>query len=341
MAAQGRPPAVVSAHGLEYRYRSGRPGLRHVDLEVRPGEILTLLGPNGSGKSTLLRLLATDLRPTGGTLSIFGGTDLSSPRRLRRRIGYAPDTPVHILPLTGEENAALFAELGGAERPMPERTSALVDSFGLADVRRTPVAEYSFGMRRKLLLVEALAPGQDLILLDEPSVGLDPAGTSALRETLRRSAEDGAAVVVASNETRDLPLWGTRIAFLHEGVIVEDAAVESLLARLGTGTRIEVAFEEEDAPGASRGDADTMLIERLLTLDGVEEARLVGRILEVRSVSGGRVLPPLVAALIGEGFAIREVHVREPELADLFFTLTGERLVTEAPATPRSEVVRS
>lgn len=322
------------ARGLEYRYRSGRIGVSQADLEVRPGEIVTLLGPNGSGKSTLLRLLATDLRPTAGSLALLGEATASSQRRLRRRIGYAPDTPVHVSPLTGEENSALFVELGGRGAATPERISGLFEAFALSDVRRTPVSEYSFGMRRKLLLVEAIAPAPELLLLDEPALGLDPAGTGALRDAIQESAAAGAAVVLASNETRDLPLWGSRIAFLHQGAVVEDAEVATLLARLGTGTRIEVGLEEEDAGARSDRGAGETLARRLLEVEGIEEARFTGRRLEVRSSAGGRVLPPLISTLLADGLSILDVRVREPELADLFFTLTGERLAGESAPLP-------
>jgi ABC-type multidrug transport system ATPase subunit len=193
-------------------------------------------------------------------------------------------------------------------------------------------------MRRKLLLVETLAPAPELLLLDEPSVGLDPSGTSALREALRRSAEEGAAVVVASNETRDLPLWGTRIAFLHEGMIIEDATVESLLARLGTGTRIEIGIEEDGATPSAEGETDLKLTTRLLELEGIEDARRIGRWVEVRSGVGGRALPPLLAVVIAAGLTIREVRVREPDLAGLFFTLTGERLIAVPAPDAQSAV---
>jgi ABC-2 type transport system ATP-binding protein len=184
-------------------------------------------------------------------------------------------------------------------------------------------------MRRKLVLVEAIAPAPDLLLLDEPTVGLDPAGSAALREAIRETTLRGTAVVVASNETKDLPLWGSRIVFLHRGTIVEDANVANLLSRLGTGTRIEIGVE-----GEVERDG---LLSRLYGLSGVEHASVTTSRVDIRSSVGGRLLPPLLAALLDEGLAVLDVRVRGPELADLFLDLTGERLpaVTDSVLAPR------
>jgi ABC-2 type transport system ATP-binding protein len=343
---------VVRARGLGFRYPGGRVGLESLELEVAAGEVVALLGPNGSGKSTLLRLLATDLRPTSGTLELLGVPAEPPGPALRRRIGYAPDDPVHLPPLTGEENLRFFTRLAGADPEDPGLgLAALVQTFDLSGVSGTPVGQYSFGMRRKLLLAEALAPRPELLLLDEPTVGLDPRGIDALGALLGERARDGTAVVLATNEIREAPLWAHRILFLHQGQVLADASPKTLLARLQGRTLIRVTLEGEGIRGEegtrtglgmAEGEARDPLeglgalggydpLEELGSLEGVETWRFhpedggSGRI-EVETRMGGRVLPSLLQHLLDAGIGVRELQVREPDLGDLFRELTGVEL---------------
>ena len=312
--------AAVLARGLGFRYPGDRVGLQSLEFRVEPGEIVVALGPNGSGKSTLLRLLATDLRPTAGELMLLCRPAVPATPELRRRIGYAPDEPVHLEPLTGEENLRFFAGLAGSGKgeglPDPdareEGLRRLLEAFALEPVSRVPVAQYSFGMRRKLLLAEALATSPHLLLLDEPTVGLDPEGVRALGAQIRELASRGTAVVMATNEVRETPQWATRILFLHQGRVVVDGNPAELRARIPGGTRIRVALEDE-VPELPPTPGVTVRTEGPGVLEGV-------------SADGTRSLPPLLQTLVEAGARVREIRVREPDLGDLFRELTGQEL---------------
>lgn len=329
---------AIRARGLGFRFPGGRVGIASLDLDVAAGEVVALLGPNGSGKSTLLRLLATDLGPTTGTLELLGSPADPPGPPLRRRIGYAPDDPVHLAALTGAENLQLFTRLAERDPGDPRLgLGGLLRAFDLEDVAGLPVAQYSFGMRRKLLLAEALAPRPELLVLDEPTVGLDPRGVGALGALLEERAQDGATVVLATNEIRQAPLWAHRILFLHQGRVLADASPDVLLARLrgrtlvqvtlnGAGMSVAEGVETQDRPSAGRG-----ALEGLGALEGVENWRFhreetgQGRI-EVETGMGGRVLPSLLQYLVDAGVEVRELRVREPDLGDLFRELTGVEL---------------
>ena len=157
--------------GLNYTYSSGRAGLDNVSLQAGPGERVVIMGPNGSGKSTLLRLVSTELPAPRGTLRLFeSGWDSTSrrlaSRRLRGRLGVVQDQAVHFDELTGMENGLFFAELYGVGEPEAEpRLAALFSNFGLEAVRDVEVGEYSYGMRKKLLLAEALVHDPELLIL--------------------------------------------------------------------------------------------------------------------------------------------------------------------------------
>ena len=311
-------PAVV-ARGLSLHYPSGRAGLVSLDLTVDPGEVVVALGPNGSGKSTLLRVLATDLRPDSGELRLLGRPieRRRPPRDVRRRIGYAPDTPVHIPWLTGEEHARFLADVRGGSKERGDALPEILSSFELDEVRSLPIASYSFGMRRKLLLAEALAPAPNLLLMDEPTVGLDPPGMAALKEAVAGSAGQGCAVVIASNETRQVPRWADRVLFLHGGRVIEDAPPTVLMRRLRGRTRIEIEL------AGNRSSPEALDAGKI---PGVESWRFLNGSVRVESSSGGSPLPSLIDAVHAAGAAVRDIRVREPDLGDLFLELTGSPL---------------
>lgn len=293
---------------------------------MQPGEVVALLGPNGAGKSTLLRLLATDLAPTAGQLRLVGVPATPPTAALRRRLVYVPDRGAHLEPLTGWENARFFLELGTLpDLPTPGSRSstgslkALLDEFGLAQVLHVPVREYSFGMRRKLLLAQGLAASRELLLLDEPTVGLDPFAMEALADGLRGLATRDGAVVLATNDARRSRQWATRIVFLHQGRIVADGAPDDLLARTRQRTRIRVEFEG--------------VLDAAPHVKGIEDVRTHPGRLEAWSTEEGRPLPKLLAGLLDAGIRTRRVEVHEPDLEDLFEVLTGERLAE--PGNPR------
>ena len=330
----GGNPAVL-ARGVGYRYPSGRTGLEPVELSIRPGEIVVVLGPNGSGKSTLLRLLATDLRPSTGSLTLLGRPVRGSLARIRRRIGYAPDTPVHFGVLSGRENAERFHAMvprpgagPTAEGPEADPVPGLLRAFDLWEVRDLPVSEYSYGMKRKLLLVQSLSFAPRLALLDEPAVGLDPRAVSALRDAVTARRDAGGCVIIASNEIREVPIWADRVLFLHRGRLVEEAPLADLLVRLDGHTRIEIDLSE--------AGPDPWL-DRLGVIPGV--VRVVGTPdgALIESSLGPEPLPALLEALLSARCRVSDVRVRSPDLGDLFQALTGERLAPSERAHTKGE----
>jgi len=308
--------APLGAASLSFRYPSGPPVLQEVDLEVAAGEVVALLGPNGAGKSTLLRLAAGDLRPTRGELRILG-TPAPLPPAVLRRVGYAPPRPVHFEALSGKENARFFARASGlGPGPAGERVSALLSTLSLDDASDRRAGEYSDGMRRKLLLIEALAPRPEIVLLDEALAGLDPPSARAAGKLLRRAAGEGAAVLLATQDVREARHLADRIVFLDQGRKVADAPPDTLLAGADDGGTVEVVTDRplpldlKLPPGVSRLDA------------GAGTARFAAS-------GGSEDLPALLGVLVQAGSEIREIRLREPDLADVFLALTGRELTDD------------
>jgi heme exporter protein A len=209
------PPIV--AEGLRRDF-GGTPVLAGLDLTVDAGELVVLLGANGAGKTTLLRVLATLLRPSGGTLRLFGEDASRRPPAARRRIGHVGHDSACYPDLTGRENLQFYAELYGV--PDPEgRIVELLRWAGLEGAARRPVRVYSRGMVQRLALARVLLHGPELLLLDEPFSGLDPAATARLQTLLAELRRSGHAIVLSTHDVERVAAVATRVAILHRGRI--------------------------------------------------------------------------------------------------------------------------
>jgi heme ABC exporter ATP-binding subunit CcmA len=209
------PP--ILARGL-CRDFAGVPVLGGVDLTVEAGELVVLLGSNGAGKTTLLRVLATLLRPSGGRLTLFGEDASRRPPAARRRLGYVGHESACYPDLTGRENLEFHAELHAVPEPA-RRIDDLLRWAGLEDAARRPVRVYSRGMAQRLALARALLHDPDLLLLDEPLSGLDPAAVTRLATLLGELRRAGHAIVLSTHDLDRVTGLATRVAMLHRGRI--------------------------------------------------------------------------------------------------------------------------
>ena len=302
--------SLIEVCGLHYRYASGSPVLIDINLEVSAGEIVALLGPNGAGKSTLLRLLLNELTPESGT--ILG--PLLSMKSGRVLMGYAGEESAHFNSLTGIQNAHFFARAAGVEKDeVSEMVSSLMNLVGLSDEADKVVSSYSFGAKRKLLLLEALVHQPKLLLLDEPTVGLDPISRDALAHILSKCSQEGSAIVMASHDLNFLEQLADRILVIDKGRVVSSGSQAELLSSLGTATRFQVSVDA----------AATELPEYFG--DNVELVDDSGPLV-FETTRGQAALPDIWAALISARVKILGVEVREPGLAELFRRVTGQEL---------------
>ncbi|MBN1672907.1 MAG: ABC transporter ATP-binding protein [Kiritimatiellae bacterium] len=226
-------PAVVEIENGTKVFRDfwRRPKVRAVngiDLAVRPGEVFGLLGPNGSGKSTTIKMILGLLYPTRGRIRVFG----RSPRdvRAKARIGYLPEESYLYGYLTSEETLDFYGKLFDQNRRMRrERTEQLLEMIGLRHARRRAVGEFSKGMARRIGLAQALINDPDLVVLDEPTAGLDPIGCRQVKDLILTLAGRGKTVIVCSHLLADVEDVCDRIAILFEGRIQARGRVRELL----------------------------------------------------------------------------------------------------------------
>ena len=308
-------PATLEARNITRLYKSSERGVTDISFEVHPGEIFGLMGPNGSGKSTLLRVLSTAIAPESGSFRIGGADGTKERQRARARMGLMVDRPTHYGDLTGWANAYLFARSYGIDKGKAEGVLAeLFDYFGLAEYRDDKVKRYSYGMGKKLALVEALAHGPELLLLDEPSLGLDYASQLAYQKKIRELAASGVAVLVASNQVDEVEALCDRVAFLQRGRLAALGTPEELVSSL-KGTRRVVATLRNPVEYAA-----------LEGVPGVERVVPKGRDLVIHCKERPGIVAEVVAGIVRAGGDITDLSVRRPSLADVYVKLTGEAL---------------
>ena len=313
-----RKEATLEAENITRLYRSSGRGVTQISLAVDAGEIFGLVGPNGSGKSTLLRVLSTALAPDSGTFRVGGADGVEEKRRVRAKTGLMVDRPTHYGDLSGWANAYFFARAYGMEEEKAMSTLAeLFDYFELAEYREDRAKTYSYGMGKKLALIEAVAHGPDLLLLDEPSLGLDFTSQLAYQRKIRELAGAGTAVVIASNQVDEVEALCDRAAFLHRGRIVAEGTPDELVSSLTGVKRIAATLRN---PVEYRGVGEVAGVERVVP---------EGSDLVVHCEDRPGIVTEVVGAIVRAGGDIADLSVRRPNLEDVFAKLTGEALKHE------------
>ena len=275
--------------------------VQDLDLAVEAGEVYGFLGPNGAGKTTTLRMLLGLVRPTSGTVRLRGNAPGS--RQHLDRVGALIEGPAFYPYLSGRDNLRLLADHAGVGR---ERVSAVLATVDLADRARDKYATYSLGMKQRLGLAPARLEDPELLILDEPTNGLDPAGMADMRVLIRKLSAEGCTVLLSSHLLGEVQQICDRVGVISNGLLV----AESTVADLGAGRTLRVVADPVDRAQA-----------RISRLVGADRVRRTGdRLdLEVGESEAARINTDLVHA----GVSVSELSWHEPDLEQVFFELTG------------------
>jgi ABC-2 type transport system ATP-binding protein len=302
---------AVRLDALRHVYAPGRAALDGVSLEVSPGETFGLLGPNGGGKSTMFRILSTYFAPTSGSAAIFGLDVVRDAPAIRRRIGVVFQSPSLDSKLTVEENMRHQGHLYGlAGAALSSRIGELLARFRLDDRRAERVSSLSGGLRRRVELAKGLLHKPDLLLLDEPSTGLDPAARRDLWEHLAALKQERAVTIVVTTHLMDEADKCDRLALLDGGMIAALGTPAALKAEIGG----DVVTIESPQP--------EVLSARIAERFG-QKPTLVGSTLRLERPKGHSFIPELVEAFPG---LVQSVSLSKPSLEDVFIHHTGRRL---------------
>jgi ABC-2 type transport system ATP-binding protein len=306
-----RVPPRLAVRGVAAR-RGGREVLRDVSLEIAPGEIVGLLGPNGAGKSTLFAILAGLLRPDAGTFLLDGEPIAPGARVFRARAGIVFQEPGLDGKLSAEENLRLSAALHRVPPDVARRRVArLLAEAGLAGRAREPVERLSGGMRRRLELARALVHAPSLLVMDEPTNGLDAAAFRAWWEAIAALRRAEGTTVVVTTHRPDEAERCDRLAVLAGGTLVACDTPDALRARVSGDV---VVVDGDDREALARDLAARLGLEARVRADGVHVSREHGHLL----------VPRLVEAF--PAGRLRSVALRRPTLADAYLAVTGSAL---------------
>ncbi len=331
MSGAAQPVPLLEARGLTVRFGKVT-ALDGLELIAAPGQVLAILGPNGAGKTTFVRTVATLLRPTSGELRVRGHDVRHDPVSVRRDIGLAGQFAAVEPTMTGRENLELTARLFGHARPAARlAAAAVIEMLGLGEVADRRSGGYSGGERRRLDLGASLVGGPRLLLLDEPTTGLDPAGRREVWDAVRNLVSAGTDVLLTTHYLDEANELADHVVVIDHGRAIAAGALGDLKASIGRDV-IEVAVSDPAALSP---------VAHILEQVTMSAARIDpgGRHVTAPARGGTSELAAAIGCLRDAAIAVDEIGVRRPNLDEVFLTLTGEP--GEDPAGGRQLAERS
>ena len=308
---------VLVCRDLRRRYGQ-RLAVDGVGFRVDPGETYGLLGPNGAGKTTTISMICGLLRRDGGEVTVAGASLDRDPGAVKAAIGYVPQDIALYPDLSGGENLRFWGRMQGLSgHELAARVDAVLEVVGLADRARDKVADYSGGMQRRLNIGAGLLHRPRLLVLDEPTVGVDPQSRNAILENVEALRGEGAAVLYTTHYMEEAERLCDRVGIIDQGRLIAEGTRRELVAQIGERDRIELA---------ASGDLIGLAAGWRRTLDGVDEATVVAGGLHLVARDGRRLLPKLLELAEMAGVEVSSVEVVEPDLEAVFLHLTGKAL---------------
>jgi len=325
---------AIEAVGLVKSFGATR-ALDGIDLEVPAGAVYGLLGPNGAGKTTAVRVLATLLRPDGGSARVFGHDVVRAADAVRSKVSLTGQYASVDEDLTGLENLVLLGRLLGHRRPAArDRAAELLAAFGLSEAADRQVKKYSGGMRRRIDIAASILNTPELLFLDEPTTGLDPRSRSQVWDIVRAVVAHGTTVLLTTQYLDEADRLASRIAVVDHGRVIAEGTTGELKSSVGAGTvhvRLRDASQRESAAAVLAGaldatvqnDADPVALTARITGDGI-------------GVEASEQAARALAELAHNGIVVEDFSLGQPSLDEVFLALTDKPAV----ATEKLEAVR-
>ena len=307
---------MIQVESLRKEY-DGIVAVDDVSFNARPGEIFGLLGPNGAGKSTTIGCISGLLGPTAGSVRVEGHDVAREPVAAKSRMGIVPQDVALYEDLPAEENLRFWAEAYGLRGPrLAERVRDVLETVGLADRGHDRVETFSGGMKRRLNFGCGIVHEPQVLLLDEPTVGVDPQSRVRLLDLVRDQADAGVCVLYTTHYMEEAEALCDRLAILDHGKIIAAGTLEELRGSMGERdlVRLSGAFDPE-----ALGHA-------IQEIEGIEMVAVGHDQVTLAAAAASRRLPEILTLVAGTGAAVRETTVTRPSLESLFIRLTGKDL---------------
>lgn len=304
---------MIQVNGLTKDYGARR-AVDNLTFEARQGEILGFLGPNGAGKTTTMRVLAGYLPPTAGEASVAGYDIISESLEVRRRVGYLPET----VPLYNDMTVFDYLKFMADLRHLPnadDRVDDALEMVGLTERADGYIGNLSKGMRQRLGLAQSLLHRPEVLILDEPTIGLDPGQVVEIRSVIREIGKER-TVLLSTHILSEAQQMCDRVVIINKGRIVAEDSPENLQARLSGAQRVSLRV---------RGEADE-LAAKVAAIKGVQEAKAMpDGTLEFQHAPGEDVRPEVAKAVIKAGYDLLEMRPVGMSLEEIFLELTGKK----------------
>ncbi len=308
--------ALIEAHGLSKKFGKVR-ALSDLDLTLPAGTAVAILGPNGAGKTTFIRMVATLIEPDSGTLRVDGHDVVRESMTVRRMIGLAGQSAAVEEMMTGRENLMMVARLYG-QRTVAAKANAgrILEQLRLTDAAGRLVKTYSGGMRRRLDLGASLVGSPRLLLLDEPTTGLDPASRNEVWDGIRQMGRAGTDILLTTQYLDEADRLAAHIVIIDEGRVIAEGTPDDLKSRAGADM---IELHTPDALTLRRAAAVLGSIG-----DAEPSTDPSTRRCSIAAPAGARLLPVVVRALDDAGVPVEDITLRRPTLDEVFLALTGK-----------------
>lgn len=286
-----------------------------IDLEINKGEIFGILGPNGAGKSTLIGMICGLIKRTSGEI-IYEEKETKT-RRFKENIGIVPQDFALYWDLTAEENIEFFCSLYGFKgRDLKGRVDKVLEFVGLTDVRKKRASEFSGGMKRRLNIACAIAHSPKLIIMDEPTVGIDPQSRNHILKSVLKLRDEGATVIYTSHYMQEVDDICDRIAIIDKGNVIAEGTSEELKNLIGDKRIFNITVKEK---------IDNFE-EKLLEMTGIEKVVFSENQYKISTIKNSNLLTKIIETALSLDGEIINIENSEPTLENVFLALTGKKL---------------
>lgn len=308
--------ALLEVTDLKKAFGS-RQAVNGVSFAVGEGDVFGLLGPNGAGKSTTLSMICGMLKANGGSVSVSGHDMAGNGAAAKKLIGIVPQEPALYTQLSARANLRFWGRINGlGGRELDKAVDDMLDLVGLEDRAGGRIGKFSGGMKRRLNIAAGLLHNPKLLIMDEPTVGIDPQSRNHILETVKNLKHKGITVIYTSHYVEEVEALCNRVAIMDSGKIIAEGSVAELQKQGGQFQELNIDLN----------DCPEKIQAAVKTLPGVEEVFLVNRKLKIVTVNAEQILPLALETITGQGVAVGEIKIHKPNLESLFLKLTGKAL---------------
>ncbi len=307
---------IFEVKGLEKSYKNNKV-IKNISFDVLKGEILCILGPNGAGKSTTINVLTGVLGYELGELFYSGRKIKKNDKEFKGKLGVVPQDIALYEDISAEQNLRFFASLYGLKgKELDEKTKEALEFAGLSERAKDKVRTFSGGMKRRLNIACAIAHNPELLIMDEPTVGIDPQSRNHILDSVKKMRERGMTIIYTTHYMEEVEEISTRIIVMDKGEIIASGTKEKLKENVVNFKKIIIEVD----------DISKVNLEKFYDVEGIKEAIIKEKKIEIISLTGVENLDKIISILINDSIKINNLTTEVPSLETVFLNLTGKTL---------------